>query len=188
MRFEIRRVSAADDAFLRAAYDLADADRRERIRSLRREEAQRQCLCAEGFLRELLSQVTQLAPSELRFATDAHGKPILTNAPVHFNLSHSGDFVLCAVDDQPVGVDIEAIRPISPKLIDRVCSDEERAFVRGDSGRFLRLWTAKEAIVKHSGVGLHGDLRKISVQLPPELSLFSEATDEYVLSIVSCGK
>lgn len=188
MRFEICRVSAADDAFLRAAYDLADADRRARICSLRRQEAQRQCLCAEGCLRELLSQATHLAPSELRFAVDAHGKPFLINAPVHFNLSHSGDFVLCAVDDRPVGVDIEAIRPISPRLIDRVCNDEERAFVQGDGGRFLRIWTAKEAIVKHSGVGLHGDLRKISARVPPELTLFSEMTDEYVLSIVTCAK
>lgn len=139
-------------------------------------------------MRDLLSRRTGLAPSELKFSLGAHGKPYLTNAPVHFNLSHSGDFVLCAVDDRPIGVDIEAVRPISPKLIDRVCNDEERAFVGGDERRFLQIWTAKEAIVKRSGVGLHGDLRKISSQTPPELTLFSEATDEYVFSIVTCKK
>lgn len=185
MRYELRRVSETDEAALRAAYDLLDADRRAKIRALRREQAQRQCLCAESLVRELLSRESGLAPSALKFARGSHGKPFLTNAPVQFNLSHSGDFVLCAVDDRPVGADIEFFRPISPALIDRVCSAEEKAFVGGDSRRFLQVWTVKEAVVKHSGLGLHGDLRKISARVPPDLTLLSEGTEDYVLSIVT---
>lgn len=185
MKFEICRVSETDDEALRAAYFLADADRRAKIRSLKSETAQRQCLCAEGLKRKMLSEASGLAASELKFSLDANGKPVLTNAAVQFNLSHSGDFVLCAVDEHPVGVDIEAVRQISPKLIERVCSSEESAFVRGDSSRFLRIWTAKEAIVKQSGVGLHGDLREISVMDRSDLSVYSEATADYVLSIVT---
>lgn len=188
MRFELHRVSETGDELLAAAYALASAERRKKIRSLRREEDKRQCLCADHWLRALLSEVTGLSASELIFAAESGGKPVLTNAAVHFSLSHSGDFVLCAVDDRPIGADIEAVRPVSQKLIDRVCSAEERAFVGGDGRRFLQIWTAKEAIVKHSGVGLRGDIRKISALHAPDCELFRQMTDEYVLTIATCRK
>lgn len=41
------------------------------------------------------------------FTYTGHGKPYLLNYPdVHFNISHSGEYVACAVADSPVGVDI----------------------------------------------------------------------------------
>lgn len=42
------------------------------------------------------------------FATNQHGKPFFQNLKdFHFNLSHSGKFVLCAISNHNVGVDIE---------------------------------------------------------------------------------
>ena len=66
------------------------------------------------------------------------GKPWFPSCPQnHFNLSHSGSFALCALSDQPVGVDIQEMRAAwRPSLVERTCSPEERAWLAslGDRG------------------------------------------------------
>ena len=99
------------------------------------------------------------------------GKPWFPDRPdCHFNLSHSGPFALCVLDDAPVGADIEAVRPHHPGLAGRICSPEELAWLDGQRCRdraLLRLWTAKECKVKYLGSGLTVPLRSIAVPLPP---------------------
>ena len=44
------------------------------------------------------------------FTYTEHGKPYLSDySDVHFNISHSGEYVVCSVSDKPVGVDIQKI-------------------------------------------------------------------------------
>ena len=46
-----------------------------------------------------------------------HNKPYFPTLPgLHVNWSHSGPFVLCALGNAPVGVDIEVIRPRTASL------------------------------------------------------------------------
>ena len=77
------------------------------------------------------------------------GKPYLEGAPFHFNLSHSGDYVVCALSDCEVGVDIEKIVPISLKVMRRffgrsILSPKEQ----------MRLWTRYESYGKMAGIGI----------------------------------
>ena len=90
--------------------------------------------------------------SSIRFERDAVGRPRTPDLPGFWSVSHS--FFLCAFywSETPVGVDVERIRPFSPRL-ERLLSDEERRLLGlcGDMERkafFFRLWTAKEALVK----------------------------------------
>lgn len=77
------------------------------------------------------------------------GKPYLDGAPFCFNLSHSGDYAVCALSPTAVGVDIEKIVPISLKVIRRffglsVLSPTEQ----------MRLWTRYESYGKMVGCGI----------------------------------
>ena len=77
------------------------------------------------------------------------GKPYLDGVPFCFNLSHSGDYVVCALSDTAVGVDIEKIVPISLKVMRRffgksVLSPTEQ----------MRLWTRYESYGKMVGCGI----------------------------------
>ena len=38
-----------------------------------------------------------------------HGKPFFENSNIHFNISHSGKYTLCAIGNTPVGIDIQEI-------------------------------------------------------------------------------
>ena len=87
--------------------------------------------------------------SELTEKREEKGKPYLEGVSVHYNLSHSGDYAVCALSDRRVGVDVEKITPISVKVMRRffgktVFSPREQ----------MRLWTRYESYGKMMGHGI----------------------------------
>jgi len=99
------------------------------------------------------------------------GKPRFSDFPnLHFNLSHSGSFALCALGDSPVGVDIQIVKDTWREgLPRRVCSREELVWLEGQAdrwGAFALLWSLKEARGKYTGTGLRAGVREIAVPLP----------------------
>ncbi len=93
-----------------------------------------------------------------------HGKPVLSTvhgAAVHFNLTHSGDLALLAVSRGcEVGIDVETAACSSRALeaLKAAASHPDDLTVGGAEAspaeRALNTWTAKEAVLKASGVGL----------------------------------
>lgn len=127
-------------------------------------------------------------------ARGKQGKPYFPQFPqYHFNLSHSGQFALCALDERPVGVDIECIRPHHFRLADRICSPEELDWLARQPDKTValcQLWTCKEALVKYHGTGLTVPLRTIRIPLSPaseqdDLLFHSMVTTEFCLCV--CG-
>jgi 4'-phosphopantetheinyl transferase len=123
------------------------------------------------------------------------GKPFFPAFPnYHFNLSHSGRFALCVLDEQPVGADIEAIRPHHPKLSRRICSELELAWLEEQQNKttaLCQLWAGKEALAKHHGTGLTVPLRSLCPPLSPAarqdgLLFHRITTPEYSLCV--CGR
>lgn len=78
----------------------------------------------------------------------------------HCSLSHSGDWLACAIDSVAVGVDIEAWggRPRDTvAMSDLVCAPSEREAVVSRTGQaqaeyFYALWTLKEAMLKQTSL------------------------------------
>ena len=107
----------------------------------------------------LLSELGQPLPLTYRYGE--RGKPYFEDLPLYFNLSHSGDYVLCAVSDVEVGVDIQKIQPVNErKLAKRFFSEAECRVLEGcesSEGRrrlFFELWSRKEAYGKLTGEGI----------------------------------
>lgn len=108
--------------------------------------------------------------AQQRFVKNQWGKPVLEGrADLHFNLSHSGGWAVCAVSDSPVGVDVELPR-CSLDLARRFFRPEELEGMellpwQTRRDRLNRLWTAKEAFSKAEGRGLSLGLASFSVML-----------------------
>ncbi|OAZ41977.1 4'-phosphopantetheinyl transferase family protein [Paenibacillus polymyxa] len=145
-------------------------------RFLHREDALRG-LYADVLLRWLACRQLKIPNASLQFTYNAFGKPSLLNAPAfHFNVSHSGKWVVCAIDDHPLGIDIEQLRPIDFE-VGRVCfSDTEYdALMHQDAesrlSYFYDLWTLKESFVKAEGQGLTLPLKSFSFELETQPSI-----------------
>lgn len=103
-----------------------------------------------------------------KFRKAASGKPFFPEAHMpFFNLSHSGNFVGCAVHDQEIGLDIQEITEPRDSLIRRVCTQDELASLKS-SQDFCQIWTMKESAVKLTGEGITGNFRDI-LTLHPDM-------------------
>jgi len=117
---------------------------------------------SRGLRRQLLAACTGREPGTLRFEEQPGAKPRLADAGGwDFNHSHAGDLVAVAVRRGPVGIDIETIREVRdmPSIVARYFHPDEAAAWRSlperrRVGGFFILWSAREAAMKCTGLGL----------------------------------
>ena len=110
------------------------------------------------------------------------GKPYVKDCSYHFNLSHSGDYLLLAVGDTPVGADIEKITKIRPKTVEKYFSQSEQERVKKNGSKdFFEIWTKKESYVKYTGEGMKG-FSHLS-EYPKEIAFFTKKYDNYQITV-----
>ena len=142
-------------------------DRQQRGLACRFPEDQSRTAGAGWLLQSVLEQAG-IPAAQQRFTRNPWGKPQLSNQEdLQFSLSHSGPWVVCALSDTPVGVDVEQPR-CTPAVAKRYFQPAELENLdRVDAVALTRLWTAKEAFVKALGRGLTMPLNSFSVRLTP---------------------
>ena len=121
----------------------------------------------------------------INFSHEEKGKPYLSDYPsVHFNVSHSGDVVVCAVSDSPVGVDVEKIREVKENVKKKVCTEEEFEKLKlssDEDAEFIKLWTMKEAVVKKRGSGIATSGFKTCLEGE---NVSSKRFEDYIISVL----
>jgi len=174
-------------------YSLMSDDKQRRVDRFRFEDDKKRTVAGEMLARTTIAEWCGVTPESITFGIKEHGKPYAKNVAVEFNISHSSDMVVCAVDDKPVGIDIEKIRPIDLSVAKRICTDEELVYLFGRSPteqsfthssdtdiltRFFKIWTAKEACGKCAGSGIL-DLKELSISKIVTFTI----SNEYIVSI-----
>lgn len=136
-------------------------------------------IVTHGMLRILLGRYLHVDPRQLRFTTNAYGKPSVESpdngVQLHFNLSHTHELVVFAFTYLgEVGVDIEYMRTNVEyeELAKRFFSPNENAVLHAlpedmKQEAFFNCWTRKEAYIKARGMGLSLPLNLFDVSLKP---------------------
>lgn len=113
-----------------------------------------------------------ITPEEFILGYNPHGKPYLKKrTDIHFNISHSGEYIVWAVANQPLGIDIERFTTARMQVVQRYfSSDECRKLESTPQGElrdklFTRLWAAKESYLKFTGKGISGSLPSFTIHL-----------------------
>ena len=171
------RVICVDISHLEPNYPLlyatATPERRQRADRYRRKEDALRSLAAGALLRYALGGLdytVEKGPS---------GKPyIKENNRFHYNLSHSGNWVVIAFGDSVVGIDVERICMDEGKesIARRCFTPEEQTYIFSDKAleaqRFFQVWTGKESYLKYLGTGLKKSMTSFGIfSLEPEVRL-----------------
>ena len=87
---------------------------------------------------------------------DENGAPLPSNG-LYWSLSHCNTCTAAVAAPAPIGIDVEKIAPHPPELVSEVADASEWA-IGGEITPllFFSYWTAKEAVLKATGVGLAG--------------------------------
>lgn len=106
-------------------------------------------------------------PDLTKISVDRYKRPYLLPG-IDFNISHSGDFVLCVISDsERVGIDVEKIRHVDvAEFKDCFSACEYQAITQASSpvSEFFLYWTLKEAAIKADGRGLAIPLSNVIIQ------------------------
>ena len=127
MRILYLKTDIFDNEYLwNKAFSMISEDRREKIRHYKNEKTARLSLGAGVLLRIAMDKN---GVSEEQIVIGEYGKPYISDAALYFNLSHSGEYVFCAYDDSPIGIDIQKIKNEIPKHTDKILSEKEKQYL-----------------------------------------------------------
>ena len=171
-------------------HGLLSAYREEKLAVQKAPLVRRQSLFSELLLRFALKDNGLASDSPLEITVGEYGKPRLRGGGLCFNLSHSGDALLCALSDREIGADVQRKTLVKLPLMRRFFAEDEQSYVLSAADAdeaFTEIWTKKESRCKLSGKGLSLPLRSFSV-LDVEISplLWHRREGEY--HIAACGE
>lgn len=143
------------------------------------------CARGEPAVRPLLCEALGCSDDDLPLVRSGQGRPLLGPPYERHDVgwSHSGEALVLALGESiQLGVDIEQLRPRprARELAQRFFHPDEIAWLAGQPAEavgtwFIRLWCAKEAVLKAHGKGLSFGLHKLA---------FAEASG--ALRLVAC--
>ena len=149
---------------------LIDLDKRCKILEFINKKDKVRTLIGEMLIRTVIFQELSIRNKHIIFEKNQYGKPYLKGySNFQFNISHSGDFVVCAIDDKSVGIDIEKIKHIEYEEIAKsfFTVNEFDYIVKKDLdvelNKFYEIWTLKESYIKCCGEGLSIPLKSFSI-------------------------
>lgn len=106
--------------------------------------------------------------SDEQISYNEYGKPELVSGELHFNLSHSGNYVILAIAGCEVGADVEEIMSCHEATVKKVYREEQKRELEPLEGaarneKFTEIWTKYEAVLKLNGTGFANGWDDISI-------------------------
>ncbi len=151
--------------------ELLTSEEQKQYAQYRKEDDKKTFLCARIILREEFRKMGIPFNQEISF--NKYNKPFLADYPdFHFNISHSGNYVMLGISKYPIGVDIEKIitfdRKTIMKLSKIVFHESEVQLLSQHNVKdvqflFTKLWTIKESFIKAIGKGFYADTKSFTI-------------------------
>jgi 4'-phosphopantetheinyl transferase len=161
-----------------------------------------QTIAGELLARYSVGKFTGNPEQEIILRFGEKGKPHIENrSDLHFNISHSGHYVVCAAASCEVGIDVERVRKVNLRIAERFFSEKEISdLMAKEEGErmhyFITLWTIKESYLKAIGRGLTQHLNSFTIVKSKESYLLTgneeaagygietqQLSDDYLLAV-----
>lgn len=135
-----------------------EADYQEKIKRYRRWQDAQSSLLGRILLFKGVEEIYKNNPHDKVMKHTKYNKPYFDNDLIRFNISHSGEMVVCALSDKyEIGIDIEIVRDV--EIVDfksHMTENEWNNIIMSGNEKdsFFDYWTQKEAVIKAHGHGL----------------------------------
>ncbi|WP_035347549.1 4'-phosphopantetheinyl transferase family protein [Alkalihalobacillus hemicellulosilyticus] len=182
------------------------SEKQDKIKGYLRQEDALQSLLADLLIRSIIQSKLQIKNEKILFETNKYGKPkVLNDSSICYNISHSGEWIVCAVHSTSIGVDVEKIRKVDLGIAKQFFTREEQKDLLGKNVEqrlpyFFDLWTIKESYIKARGKGLfiplnsfnvikntHNDIQIVTKEKHP-IYYFKQYFLEYGYKLSVCAK
>ena len=140
----------------------------EKLSRFHQQKDKQRFITSHGVLRFLLGKYLKLSPEKIQFVSGPNKKPLLkSNQNIHFNIAHSGDWILITISNFPIGIDVEKIDDdfSYQEILSLNFSNEEIEFIKNSNrprNDFYLLWTRKESLMKATAKGIDDKMNSIS--------------------------
>lgn len=133
---------------------LLDKNELIRLSHMTHPKRRREFIIGRVLIKQVLADLLGQNPNDILLSLKENRIPYLPNSDLYFSLSHSESFVLLAVSEYPVGIDIEQIKPRNLNRLKSVLTQQQiqtMQLLSDDEEKtafFYRCWTMKEASFK----------------------------------------
>ncbi|MBF0202441.1 MAG: 4'-phosphopantetheinyl transferase superfamily protein [Desulfamplus sp.] len=139
------------------------------------------------YFKQSLQDITIISKQGRSLAKKDHENfsKIKTPPMINFNISHSGNYAVCALHSCKTGIDIEKIKPVNINDFHSVLTSKEKEFIEKSGSPlkdFYHIWTRKESVIKAHGTGLSTGLSSFCV-MNPSVELHGDIWHLYPFSI-----
>lgn len=175
---------------------VGDQKKERLLKYVNKEDAHRS-LVADLLIRKILIEERKIRNEDIFFSTNKFGKPYCESIKdFHFNISHSGKWIVGAVDNKPVGIDIEKISPVDFTIAKSFYAEKEyNDLIKSENplDYFFSLWALKESYIKYLGRGFAFPLREFSIWINKNSDIELEINNRikkdvfFALCPIGCG-
>ncbi len=164
--FKIRSQKPLEDRMFFSLLELIEEEDRKQILRYQFWQDRQRSLLGHLLSRYAIIQEYALTNKEIQIRRHAYGKPYIKDySQIHYNISHSGEWVVVAIGKSPIGIDVENRREDWDLIGEQVFSESEKYWSQNSYKRKAILWTIKEAYVKYLGIGLSKSLNSFSIDI-----------------------
>ena len=117
-----------------------------------------------GLLLDIALKQYGLNECDMTYRVNEYGKSEFENLTnIHFSISHSGNYAVCAISDNRLGCDIEKIGRVDMKIANRFFTKAECDRIKSlnfdeQKIELAKIWTVKESYGKAIGRGVYSVL------------------------------
>ncbi len=142
-------------------------DYQEKIKRYRRWQDAQLSLLGRILLFKGVEEIYKENPHDKVIKHTKYNKPYFDDDLIRFNISHSGEIVVCALSDEhEIGIDIEIITDIGADDFKSQMTENEWSNIISSGNKkdsFFDYWTQKEAVIKAHGQGLTIPLKSFEI-------------------------
>ena len=141
MKYKLININNIDDKSINKFYSNLDKNYKKHIDKILSKRKRKASITGLILLSKLLKEIN-IPFKNIKTTRNDKGKPYITNYNIYFNISHSFDYVICAISKEEIGVDIEKIRDVDEKIFNFF------KMKKTSSKDFFRFYTKLESFTK----------------------------------------